>query len=63
MTIFDTAPNISTIKRDTKRYATEHDVLNHLIMGLSMLLDVQVRTSQTRTLIEAINRAIEFDIQ
>ena len=63
MTIYDTAPNISTLERDTKRYATERDALNHFVTGLRMPLDAQVRTSQPRTLSEAINRAIEFDNQ
>ena len=63
MTIYDTAPNISTLERDTKRFATERDALNHFIMDMGMPLDAQVRTLQPRTLSEAINRAIEFDNQ
>ena len=63
MTMYDTALNISTLERDTKRYAAERDALNHFIMGLGMLLDAQVHTSQPRSLSEAINRAIEFDNQ
>ena len=63
MIIYDTAPNISTLERDTKRYAAERDILNHFIIGLGMPLDAQVRTSQPHTLSEAINCAIEFDNQ
>ena len=48
MTIYDTAPSILTLERDTKRYAAERDTLNHFIMGLDMPLDAQVRTSQSR---------------
>ena len=60
MTIYDTAPSISTLKRDTKRYAAPSETSNHFIKDLGMPLDAQVRTSQLRTLCEAINCEIEL---
>ena len=61
MTIYDTAPYVSSLERDTKRYVTKRDALNHFLMGLGMPHDVQVCTSQPRMLSEAINPAIEYD--